>query len=197
MMRFVFVLILMTASAQAEEWPALYSVTGVAANDSLNVREAPAEDAPVLGTLSFDAKGVEVLAIEDGWALMTDGRLHGHVAARFLTREAGPEWNALQQPLACIGTEPFWSLDLDPVAGTASYRTPEPSEAWSDTIGQTWPGAPWGPAAAVTLPKGTVVLYPQSCSDEMTDRAYGIGIDVFLTTPAGGRLTGCCSLVNW
>jgi uncharacterized membrane protein len=201
MIRFLFGVLLLAITAQVvtaqeQELPALHDVVGVAADDTLNVRETPSEDGAVIGTLAFDQTGVEVLAMAEGWALVTTGNLTGHVAARFLSRQEEPSWSALQQPLACYGTEPFWSLDLDPVAGTVEYRTPEPSEATSGKISQTWPGERWAPSAALAVPQGLAVLSPQDCSDGMSDRAFGIGIDVFLTTPPGARLAGCCSLIG-
>lgn len=194
MIRLAAVFLLLALPLRAEVFPALYAVTGVAADDVLNIREAPAEDAPILDTLAPDATGIEVMEIFDGWATVNAGDQTGYVAARFLLREPGPDWTALQTPLTCLGTEPFWSLTLDPGAGTASLRTPDAAEAEAWQIDQSWPGLPWSPAAALSLSGGMAVLTPADCSDGMSNRSYGIGIDVFQTGPAGGRLAGCCLL---
>ena len=50
------------SGAAAKGLPALHDVTGVAADDVLNVRARPDASAPVLGALTPDATGVEVVA---------------------------------------------------------------------------------------------------------------------------------------
>jgi uncharacterized membrane protein len=176
----------------------------VAPDDVLNIRERPSADAPVVGELRPGATGVEVLAIRDGWALVAAGEGAGHVAARFLQRDDGSAWFALQTPLRCLGTEPFWSLSIDPAAGRADYLTPEADLPQTWRIGAVWPGrfpaqvpaqVP-AQSAALSLPVGTAVLTPVACSDGMSDRPFGIAVDLFLTEPAGARLSGCCSLVE-
>lgn len=188
------VLSLCAGSAAAEMYPVLAEVTGVAASSALNIRAAPDAGAAIIGTLAPDATGIEVVAVADGWARINHGEATGHVALRHLRLAEGPPWTALEAPLACHGTEPFWSLDIDPVAGTATFRTPEPSGARAEPIAQRWPGQPWAQTAALALPEGLVVLRPAACSDGMSDRGFGIAIDIFLSEPAGGRHSGCCSL---
>lgn len=178
--------------AAEEVLPALYRVVGVAAGDVLNIRARPDAGAPILGTLAPDATGVEVIAIAGGWASVNGPEQTGYVALRFLMREDLPAWNALQAPLTCFGTEPFWSLAIDPIAGTATMASPEDLDGQVAEISQTWPGAAWAPAAALALPEGMAVLYPAECSDGMSDRSYGIAVDLFLRTQDRPRLSGCC-----
>jgi uncharacterized membrane protein len=194
--RLVFVLALLALPLRADVLPAFHAVTGVAADDVLNVRAAPAADAPVIGTLAPDAAGVEVIAILDGWAMVNAGEQTGFAAARFLRREPGPDWSELRAPLACFGTEPFWSLTLDPAGGQAGFQSIETTmtEVWQ--IARTWPGRPWAAAAAVSFPGRLAVLTPVECSDGMSDRSFGIGIDIFDTAPDRDRLSGCCMLVQ-
>lgn len=192
-MKVLMFFLLLALPCRAEEMPALYSVTGVAAWDVLNIRERPEAGAPILGTLAPDATGVELLAVEGDWALVNAGERAGHVALRYLKREPGPDWNALKQPLTCLGTEPFWSLRIDPAQGTARLSTPE-AEGEPLPIRQAWPGQPRARAAALSLPVGVVVLSPAACSDGMSDRSYGIAADLFLDSPAPDRLTGCCTI---
>jgi uncharacterized membrane protein len=193
-----FMMALCASTSAAEEFPALYSVTGVASGDALNIRETPDGTAAILGALPPDATGVEVVAVEGDWALVNTPDRAGYVALQFLRREDGPSWNDLTTPLICLGTEPFWSLDIDPVAGIARYRTPEETEPRELALGQTWPGRPWAPSAAVTLPEGLAVLSPAECSDGMSERSYGIAADLFLGGSGFGsgqtRLSGCCLL---
>jgi uncharacterized membrane protein len=189
-----------TLPLRAQEFPAFYSVTGVAADDVLNIRTEPDAASPVMGDLAPDAAGVEVISVSNGWALINADDGAGYVALDFLTREDGPEWNALSTPLDCLGTEPHWSLAIDPVAGEASFVTPENLEPRVSPIAKGWTGEPWARAAAVALPEGLVVLSPAQCSDGMSDRNYGIAVDVFLNEPdpfiGQPRLSGCCLLAQ-
>jgi uncharacterized membrane protein len=171
-------------------------VTGVAVGDVLNIRARPDAGAEVIGTLAPDATGIEVVDAADGWAVVNTAEQTGYVAQRFLAREDGPAWNSLEGPLTCFGTEPFWSLDVDPVAGETRYLTPEDPEPRVSKISDSWPGQPWTPAAAVALPEGLAVMQPTECSDGMSERTYGISIDLFLNAMDAGtgqqRLSGCC-----
>jgi actin-like ATPase involved in cell morphogenesis len=56
--------------------------------------------------------GSRFLSAAGGWGLVNAGDRSGYVAMRFLAREGGPDWNALETPLTCLGTEPFWSLKI-------------------------------------------------------------------------------------
>jgi uncharacterized membrane protein len=179
---------------QAEVFPAFYSVTGVAADDVLNLRARPDPATEILGTLAPDATGIEVMAIVDGWAVINTDGVSAYAAGRFLRREAGPDWTTLQQPLTCAGTEPFWSLAIDPGAGTAGFSTPDQPDAHVLEIDEVWPAEPWSRSAAVSLPVGMAVLRGEECSDGMSDQRFGIAVDLFLRDAGGLRLAGCCSL---
>jgi uncharacterized membrane protein len=196
-MRVGLALILWLAAAPvvAQDFPAFYQVVGVAADDVLNIRERPLASAPIIGALAPGETGVEVLAISDGWALVAAGEGAGYSAARFLQRQDGPGWMALETPLLCHGTEPFWSLSIDPLSGRADYLTPEMSAPETLQIGATWPGQPWSRMVGLSLPNGFAALSPLACSDGMSDRPFGIGIDLFLNEPLGGQLSGCCLMV--
>jgi uncharacterized membrane protein len=195
MLRWVILILWLGATpALAQGYPALHSVTGVAADDVLNVREAPDAGSSILGSLAPDATGVEVISVTDGWALVNLGDGSGYASMTFLEREAGPEWNALERPLTCLGTEPFWSLKIDPAAAVAAFSTPEEPKHDLPIFG-TWPGAPWAPAAALQLPVGLAVLSPATCSDGMSERSYGIAADLFLNGGDRQRLSGCCLMV--
>lgn len=178
----------------AQDYPALHSVTGVAAEDVLNVRERPDAGSPILATLEPDATGIEVLWVAEGWARVNTQDGAGYAALRFLRREPGPAWNTLERPLFCAGTEPFWSLDIDPAARGATFRTPADESGRSLPILQDWPGSPWAPVAGMSLSEGFAVLTPAECSDGMSDFSYGIRVDLFLNGPDDLRLSGCCQI---
>jgi uncharacterized membrane protein len=201
----LFGLVLQVSAVSAQELPAFHAVTGVAAGDALNLHVAPNATAAVVGTLAPDATGIEVVDVQGGWAEVSQGDITGFANLRYLRREDGPDWNALQTPLACIGTEPFWSLEIDPAAGETRYRTPEDTAPQIAGLTEAWPGVqPWAPSAAVGPPTGLAVLQPLICSDGMSDRSYGIVIDLFLDGATSGiegasgrtRLSGCCRMVQ-
>jgi uncharacterized membrane protein len=198
-------LVLQVSMVSAQELPAFHAVTGVATDDVLNLRAAPDATATVIGTLAPDATGIEVVDVQGDWAEVSAGEITGFANLRYLRREDGPDWNLLQTPLACVGTEPFWSLEIDPAAGETRYQTPEDTAPQIAELTEVWPGVqPWAPSAAVGLPTGLAVLQPLICSDGMSDRSYGIVIDVFLNGAGDGvegasgrtRLSGCCRLVQ-
>ena len=194
MMRLLAFFVVLALPLRAEEFPALHAVTGVASDDVLNIRAEPDAGSEIIGGLAPDATGVEVVGTSGDWALVNTGDGSGYAALRFLAREEGPAWNSLQVPLTCLGTEPFWSLRIDPVARMASFSSPENLDGSVYAIDQQWPAEPWSRTAAVGLSVGTVVLHPLQCSDGMSDRSYGISVDVFFAAPETSRLSGCCRL---
>jgi uncharacterized membrane protein len=192
-----FALWLTAAPLWAEVLPAFHAVTGVATDDVLNIRAAPDADAAILATLPPDATGIEVVAVEGDWAVLNSGEATGYVALRFLRREAGPDWNKLQVPLACSGTEPFWSLDIDPIAGEVRSQTPDDAAPRAEPLTVAWLGSPLAPDMAVALPDGLALLSPAECSDGMSDRRYGIAVQVFRTGVGYvDRESGCCRLAG-
>lgn len=195
MIRFLLVFLLIALPLRAEEFPALYAVTGVAANDVLNIRARPDAGAPILGALAPDADGVEVLGRSGNWALVNTGEGTGYASLRFLAREPGPAWSALQTPLTCLGTEPFWSLEIDPLAQETRFLTPEDQSPAPAPITGLWPAGPGTSGAGVGLPDGLAVLTGAACSDGMSDRGYGVAVDLFLgRSGREERLSGCCRL---
>jgi uncharacterized membrane protein len=194
-------LLLVPTTVQAQELPAFFSVTDVASDDVLNLRAGPDATSAVIGSLPADATGIEVVDVEGNWAVVNVGEVTGYAAIGYLTREEGPDWTALQTPMTCLGTEPFWSLEIDPAKGETRSRLPEDAADQIATLTEAWPGqSPWAPSAAVALPQGLAVLQPLQCSDGMSERSFGIVIDIFLTgTDAAAprsRLSGCCSLTQ-
>jgi len=186
----------------AQVLPALYDVTGVAGDDVLNIRAAADAGSPVRGGLSADATAVEVVALSPNgkWALINTGEGAGWVAFRFLHRQDRPDWYAVADHLQCSGTEPFWTLFLDPTAKSAHINTPDEEGPELD-LTATWPGSAQQPIAAVQYSgddaSGVVVLRGQSCSDGMSDQSFGIVADLFQAAGANQpaqTLHGCCRL---
>lgn len=189
-------------AATAEVLPALFDVEGVAANDVLNVRIAPDAASAIVGSLPPGQSGVEVMAVnEDGkWAQVNVGEGSGWVARRFLKERAGPVWYSNETALVCFGTEPFWSLEVDGPGQSASLDFPDAESGPMDIL-QHWPGEEWRQVAALQFATqtggGFAAIRAEACSDGMSDRAFGLAVDVFLRgemTPGFTALRGCCSL---
>lgn len=192
-MRGVVLALLLAGPAGAESLPGLYRVTGVAAGDVLNIRAAPSASADILGNLPPGAVDVEVVAGQNGWGQVSTGETAGWVKLSFLARQPGADWFALTQPLRCLGTEPFWSLGVEPATRVAVFSTPEGGDAFT-TLTTLWPGEAWRPGAAIALPDGFATLTGGQCSDGMSDRAFGIAISLYRMGDAPAVLQGCCSL---
>ena len=195
----LFFVIFGTLSAHAQEYPALFNVTGVPAGDVLNVRAGPGVDHPIIGTLARNATEVEVVGVNEArdWARVSMGESSGWSSARFLTR-TGPSWDqGLPAPLYCSGTEPFWTYDRLIGGGNWSdFQTPNQpyAEMWSGSA------AGRGPSMfAIELDSGTSTMTAfirrGICSDGMSDRDYGL-IAQFVRRANGQTvlLDGCCSL---
>lgn len=179
----------------AQDLPALYDVVGVAADDVLNLREAPSAGAAILGHLAPDARGIEVMAIEGDWAQVNLDEGRAHAALRYLQAQDGPGWAALQLPLRCFGTEPFWSISVEPALDVAALSRPDTTTRMLE-LGPRWPWGDLGaaPSAGLAMRDGFLMLRGESCSDGMSDREYGIAADLFLAGATAERLRGCCSL---
>ena len=192
-MRALALCLLLAGPAGAESLPALYRVAGVAAGDVLNIRAEPSASAAILGSLPPGASGVEVVAEQGAWGLVGMGEGAGWVKLSFLARQPGEDWFALTQPLRCLGTEPFWSLGVDPATRVAVYSTPEGGDAFT-TLTTLWPGGAAGQGAAFALPDGFATLSGGQCCDGMSDRVFGIAISLYRMGEAPTVLQGCCTL---
>lgn len=180
----------------AQDFPALYDVTGVAAGDVLNIRAMPDAGADILASYPPTRLGVEVLRLSpDGrWAEVGLPEGNGWVALRYLA--AVPQSDTLPLPLRCSGTEPFWTLALAPEA--SGFRTPEGhlpltltstlrarngfTASLVDDAGENW----------------QVTAQVMQCSDGMSDRMFGLRA---LVAGRGGEdggggpeiYAGCCT----
>ncbi|MCR8548752.1 peptide-binding protein [Salipiger sp. P9] len=182
----------------AQDLPALFDVTGVAANDVLNVRAAPDAAAPVVGALAHNAQFVEVTAVNAAgtWGRVNLGEGAGWASLSFLAMQAGSVLPDAQE-VTCFGTEPFWSYSV----------TADGEATWSaiDDEVVTMRAGPIRRADARFEPfvsvaggpdqQGVLVMHkdPQ-CSDGMSDNLYGLSATVVLTGKLSRAVSGCCSL---
>ncbi len=199
-MRLLVLALLIPNALAAQSLPALYDVTGVASNDVLNIRAKADAGAALRGSLPPDATAVEVVALSpDGaWGQVNTAEATGWVALRFLHRQDRPDWFALQSSLVCSGTEPFWTLYLDPKS--AHINTPDEEGPELD-LPAIWPGSTHNQTTAVQYASedanGVAVLRGQACSDGMSDQSFGISVDLFQAASPGHpaqTLHGCCNL---
>jgi uncharacterized membrane protein len=200
--RLAFLLVMLSAQpALAQDLPALYRVTGVAAGDVLNIRAEPSAAAQIIGSFAPGEAGIEVTAQNETgrWGRVSTGEASGWTSLRYLERQDQGDWLLLEEPLTCFGTEPFWSLRLS-----------GPRAGWSEAGGDPLDLAVQQPAkargrpdksgfTAVTSekPKTSVTgfLSARECSDGMSDTLYGISLDLMMQQDGQiSAYSGCCSL---
>lgn len=195
-------LVLSAAVAAAQEpLPALHDVTGIPASDMLEIHALPDDTSPVIGTLSHDATAIEgILQSDDAsWVMVNHGDRAGWVERSALERQPGQSSRGFLEVRQCLGTEPFWSLGIDERARATWSAPGKPVRTGA------MPGV-FKSANNRTVEGFTLVFRDDSrvyailrrglCSDGMSDRAYGIAVDLFLTQENGRSqlLSGCCSL---
>jgi uncharacterized membrane protein len=94
----------------------------------------------------------------------------------------------LNQPLRAMGTEPFWSVELN--GSEMIYTTPEPAELRAPQPAPVMQGTIAIYESAVQSQEFKVTLTATECSDGMSDRAYPLTAIVKI----GDRtLTGCAA----
>lgn len=185
----------------AQSLPALYDVADVLVGDVLNIRKSPTTTASIIGGLAYDETGVEVVAIneEGDWGLINAGETAGWVSLRYLQRQPGQDDDGLPRPLACAGTEPFWSFNLgDGTSAEITWFDEEPVTFESvfviESSNRTDRYAIFADGGDKVL---TSVLGRARCSDGMSDKVYGLGIDILLTDESDVRFfSGCCAIAR-
>lgn len=196
----VLALILSLAGPAAAQTmlPTLYDVSGVAANDHLNIRAMPDASSSILSQLPHDSKGVEVIETRAGWARVNTFERSGWVNMRYL-KERPDVWKPGEIPatLNCLGTEPFWSLRQ--VGSNIVYETPSVSRpmqrrAIVDNPSQLRPAR--SIVAGDEQGRVTVVLQPGQCTDGMSDRYFGLSATLLFegAGQASRMENGCCRI---
>lgn len=191
----VWAMLAAPAFATQDGWPAIYDVTGVTEGDVLNIRERPDASSAIVGQLA-PGMTVEVIRPNDRqtWGRVNEGERPGWVSLRYMTRRPGQWDGAFPEVASCFGTEPFWSLLR--TGDAITFSTPDASAALTitarsgsenrrDSFHMIAEGAD-GPAVAF--------LRTEACSDGMSDREFGISVQLLLGLGAGARqLSGCCT----
>ncbi len=194
MIRLAVVLCLWAGLVSAQSFPALYDVTGVSEGDVLNVRTGPDAATEIVGSLAPGAIGIEVVEEADGWGRVNIDEASGWASLTYLTRQPGQEDAALPPRLRCGGTEPFWSLVttgeeviLDEMATNRTRSWPQSQTLRAD--GRIEPYAIIGPEG-----EPVAIVSRTACSDGMSDRAFGLRLEVLVRDEDPYLLSGCCSI---
>lgn len=181
--------------------PGYFRVTGVALDDTLNVRAEPRASSADIGDLPPDATGVEVQGTDASgkWGRIIWQEGMGWISMRFLEPDPVPRLADTQLPagMLCGGTEPFWSVQFS--ANTAIYSDIEGtvhSMALQNTmVAGGRPNFPVYTGFAGSDAQASMIFEPSQCSDGMSDRDYPWQIELLIGTATGGRfLVGCCNL---
>ncbi len=192
MIRAALLWLTVVGTASAQQLPALYDVSGVAAEDVLNIRAAPAAEAGILGSLPADATGIEVTALSESgtWGRLNSAEGVGWVSMTYLDMQPMGD-QPLPDQLACFGTEPFWAVDARQNGLTTVTMPDEDDRSFatqsflrSGNRTDTYALADFG---------FTLILRREHCSDGMSDRLYGLSSVVVLPGPTR-LLSGCCTL---
>lgn len=197
---FIFAIFLLVQPATAsgtEGYPALFHVTGVAATDTLNIRAQDDATAPIIGALAPDTRDVEVIHLNNAgtWGRVNTAEQSGWISMQFMHRSTDP------MPVrGCVGTEPFWAVTLTPDGGGV-WSTPEVMSQLAygapiQSSNHLYHSAIEGVVAANPPQSFTMVMQNRACSDGMSDRYYGISVDLLLRPQGAAQqlYSGCCSL---
>ncbi len=180
----------------AQILPDAFRVTGVAANDVLNIRAEPNARAPIVGTLDPFATNIEVLALSDDrkWGRVSANEGNGWASMRYLEATNHTAQGELPRPMTCFGTEPFWALAMYP--GGDEYELAGEGRRSLSLVKHVMshPGyvAIFEELSGLTR---TLTISRGWCSDGMSDRDYGWSATLFNETAQGDSLLfGCCTL---
>lgn len=163
-------------------------VTGVAADDVLNIRANPSGSAAIVGWIPPNGFGVVATGNErttgsTRWTEIEHQGNRGWAASRYLA----------PLDLACGGTEPFWGFTMG--GSGAVFSSPEGPDLrltigeWGQAVARPWPQTVWLSRASA---EGVAVLSEESCSDGMSDSDYAYEMTLIL--PDGTVYSGCCDI---
>lgn len=189
--------------AQGISFPQYFEVSGIASNDSLNVRSGPTIRHRVVGNLKPDSGTLEILEISDDnkWGRILWADSNGWVSADYLREVSPTKLKNTMVPvgLHCSGTEPYWDFAINSQADVTFKElfTDSIENSIIESVAESdnnlnFPTALLASSDKVKL---TVMLNTRQCNDGLTERAYGWEIDILVTHDAKQRLlSGCCSM---
>lgn len=193
----VAVLLFLSTPLAAQDFPARYDVTGVAADDTLNIRALPDASSEIIGELMPGDKMVEVLRLSaDGrWGRIAHFDGNGWVSMRYMSESAVPaSAHEIPRPLLCVGTEPFWLMEFGEAA--VGFDMPDASFGALDIVSEAAAQRDYlGRYRSAGGAELTIMIDRAICTDGMSDREYGFRANLFIESAAGNLMEpGCCTL---
>lgn len=189
----VIIASLFTAAGHAGQ--EYFAVSGVAQDDTLNVRAAPTARAAIVGVLGPDASPVEIIRIENGWGMFPAGESSGWVSMDFLRPidQAMIGDTRVPDGLRCVGTEPFWSVTLN-VNGVEARHQNWPQDRTYQLTGAARSENSFM-ISLIMLDDGFAFITPGQCTDGMSDAEFGwSGYFALGSSDRTSVLSGCCAL---
>ena len=201
-MRWLTALLLSLAlplTAAAQTLPSLFAVVDVAEDDVLNIRAQPGSSSAIVGSLAWNAGDIEVTSLDatGKWGQINIDEQSAWVSMRYLRLQPFTEAKLLPHPLTCFGNEPFWALEITNGA-TTELRRMDGDPLWFPAPHTVASASMTGRYAMIAEDAGRSLfgfVERKTCSDGMSDRAYGL--DVNLLIRDGNEiqyLSGCCSV---
>lgn len=209
-MRILTLIFLLAASVAHAQFqfplPRIYVVTGVAANDTLNIRDRPSASSDDIGDL-LPGQSTEVLMLSDdgNWGLVSLGERTGWVSTLFLQempKTIGLSPNlpyGMPAELACSGTEPFWSLHVFTGENVqfSDYSADAASPVIYPMLGVASPVNRGPDTYAFSSPALTGILRREMCDDGMSGALFGWRLELLKTNGGALRmLSGCCTALQ-
>lgn len=196
----LLLVLLLPVSAIAQSLPALYDVANVEPDDVLNIRIAPDASSPVMGELPHNEVDIEVISFDASgkWGQVNVGERAGWVAMRFMDRTLAPGNSLLPRPLICFGTEPFWKLDINsgPIAELGLFDEPSRRMLGLWILSSVNRDGRYAVLAEGRGTQMTAFVQRRLCSDGMSDRVYGLDMDLVVRSKEHTKIfSGCCSLI--
>ncbi len=196
----------------AQPFPALYDVTGVAADDVLFIRDAPGTGGEIIDRFRPEETGIEVVfADQTGrWGRVRVGETMGWASLRFLERQPGQDWGTVPIQLNCTGAEPFWGMFIEDIGEpglTASLSIMGGLDA-AVSLGRLKHApndlrqmgafgtiqATSGMGEETGLAGMAISIARQQCSDGMSDIDFGFSALLLIRSTSTQAMAGCCSL---
>lgn len=206
-MRHLMLLLTLLASPalaqRAAVLPLLYTVTGVAADDTLNLRETPAASAADVGDLA-PLQTVEILRLSaDGkWGRVENYDAVGWVSMRYmaLTPDTVGDGTALPsgmpRHMQCSGAEPFWELAFNNGANiTLGSDGPTAWEVRRNPVLRLDKGLNTTvDTYAISSPPYTAILKKEACFSDFTalNRGWSMAL-LYQDSQSFYVMSGCCT----
>jgi len=197
------------AAGSQHSWPALYDVIGLSSGDVLNIRAEPDISGDILSTLEPDTANIEVIRANDDltWGLVNVSERTGWISLTYLARQAKLPQSPFPEVRQCFGTEPFWSLTYEQPAIRLSMPDVPAAEGFISGLhkSRSQPDRYFFRGSMNSPDAGPIdvalSIRMRACSDGMSDRTYGIEVDMLVSdndTNDGfrqsGLFSGCCTI---